>query len=87
MMHSNGQPLEGPGFNARMQEYLRCEVGTAVEMMIRDNTAFHLFDVDKNGQFVFIMAIIPKSAVASFEEHTRPSEALSAATPGPRKME
>lgn len=58
--------------NPRMQRYLRREVSAAIEHMIRYQSLFQVFDVDDKGEFVFLMAIIPKTAVAQFEPYMKP---------------
>jgi hypothetical protein len=92
MNHFDGLPMQGK-FNERMQEYLRREVGAAIDIMLRDDTLFHVFDVDQQGRLVFVMAIVPRSSLAAFEANMQPSAPFPrsdakpqrAATPGPRE--
>jgi hypothetical protein len=68
MEHQSGQPMKG-SWNDAMKEHLRREVAVAVEMMIRDNSAFHVFDVDKKGEYCFLLSIVPKAALRRCEEY------------------
>ncbi len=68
--------------NERMKDYLRREVSTGLEMMFRDNAAAHLFDVDKQGQYVFFMALVPKEAVSKIEPFMKIAQSLRPGTPG-----
>lgn len=80
MIHLSGQPGDSPP-NPRMQEYLRREVPIALEHMIVNRAAFHVFDMDKEGKYVFLMAAIPRESISQFEQYLNPSEAPRAATP------
>ena len=65
-----------------MKAYLRKEVNEALEIMIRDNFSNgHVFDLDSEGLFVFVMAVLPRHEFDKAQPFTTPSEPLRAETP------
>lgn len=66
----------------RMEEYLRREVLTALEMILRDNATLHVFDMDSEGRYVFLMAVVPKTAIRDWEQYFTFRPALQSANAG-----
>lgn len=63
--------------NARMKEHLLKNVVKGIAIMIRDNSAFHVFDCDEGGDYVFVMAVAPKGSIP--EQYMTPSAPLQRA--------
>jgi hypothetical protein len=71
--------------NERIAAYLRENVATGLEMMIRDGSTGHVFDVDADGLLVFVMAVVPKAEFEKAKLFTTPSAPLRAETPVQRE--
>ena len=71
-----------------MRQYLEKEVETGLAIMIRDKVCLHVFDYDKNGEYIFVMAVAPKGSIP--EHLLTPSDPLDpkrAETPVRRETE
>jgi hypothetical protein len=45
--------------NQKMLDYCLREVQIGVRMMFRDNQTVHVFDYDRDGKYMFLMAVVP----------------------------
>lgn len=61
----------------KMKAYLRENVRTGLEMMIRDNSNGHVFDLDSERVFVFVMAVVPRHEFEKVQRFTTSTEPLA----------
>lgn len=52
-----------PEEEERMLQHVLKQTEIGVRMMFRDRSALHAFDYDKDGRYVFMMAVLPKEIV------------------------
>jgi len=78
--HRHGKPYTGQ-LSDRMKEYLRREVPRGLEFMLEENALMHVFDLDKGGQYVFVMAMVTKDSIGPFEQYMRACESSDVPEP------
>jgi hypothetical protein len=67
----------------RIKEYLRREVPAGLEMMIEENWLMHVFDLDSEQKYVFMMVVLPREAITALEPFLKGSRHRDGATTQP----
>jgi hypothetical protein len=53
--------------NQNMLDYCLNHVQVGVRMMFRDKSSVHAFDYDRDGEFMFLMAVTAEKMLGNFE--------------------